>query len=147
MSTEENKEIVRQNTADFNACGGDAAKIRLAYDRHIGPDYVNHTLLRGDMNREQRIQYVLMMMPAMPDLNYTEEDMVAEGDKVVTRYTARFTHKGTFLGIPASGKQIVVKGVEINRIESGKIVETWDFMDYMGLMTQVGAIPGALPKK
>ncbi len=147
MSIEENKKIVRQNTADFNACSGDIAKIRVAYDKNIGPGYINHTLLRGDMNREQRIQYVLMMMPAMPDLNYTEEDMIAEGDKVVTRYTARFTHKGTFLGIPASGKQIVVKGVEINRIESGKIVETWDFMDYMGLMTQLGAIPGASPKK
>ena len=147
MSIEENKRIVRQNTADFNACGGDIAKIRLAYDKHIGPGYVNHTLLRGDMDREQRIQYVLMMMPAMPDLNYSEEDMVAEGDKVVTRYTARFTHKGTFLGIPASGKQIVVKGVEINRIASGKIVETWDYMDYTGLMSQLGAIAGASPKK
>jgi steroid delta-isomerase-like uncharacterized protein len=141
MSTEENKNLVRQNTEDFNACGGDPAKIRIAYEKHIGPGYINHTLLRGDMNREQRIQYVLMMMPAMPDLSYTVEDMVAEGDKVVTRYTARFTHKGTFLGIPASGKQIVAKGVEINRIEGGKIVESWDFLDYMGLMTQLGAIP------
>jgi steroid delta-isomerase-like uncharacterized protein len=147
MSIEENKKIVRQNAADFNACGGDTAKIRAAYEKYIGPGYINHTLLRGDMNRDQRIQYVLMMMPAMPDLNYTVEDMVGEEDKVVTRYTARFTHKGTFLGIPASGKQIVVKGVEINRIQDGKIVETWDFMDYLSLMTQLGAIPSTSPKK
>jgi predicted ester cyclase len=73
--------------------------------------------------------------------------MIAEGDKVVTRYTARFTHKGAFMGIPPTGKQIVARGVEINRIKDGKIVETWDFMDYLGVMTQLGVIPGASPKK
>ena len=146
MSSEANKKLVRQNAADFNACAGDAAKIRAAYEKYIGPGFIHHNP-RGDMNREQRIQYVLMMMPAMPDLNYDEEDIIAEGDKVVTRYTARFTHKGTFMGIPPTGKQIVAKGVEINRIKDGKIVETWDFLDYRGIMTQLGAIPGSSSKK
>ncbi len=108
---------------------------------------VCHHSSRGDMNREQRIQYVLMLMPAMPDLNYSAEDMIGEADKVVTRYTARFTHKGTFMGIPPTGKQIVARGVEINRIKDGKITETWDFMDYMGLMAQLGAGPGDSTKK
>jgi steroid delta-isomerase-like uncharacterized protein len=147
LSEKENKELILQLMEDFNACSGDAAKIRVSYERFIGPGYIHHHPIRGDVNREQRIQNVLMLMPAMPDLKYREEDMIAEGDKVVTRYTARFTHKGTFMGIPPSGKQIVAKGVEIHRIKDGKVVETWDFMDYLGIMTQLGAIPGTSPKK
>jgi predicted ester cyclase len=146
MSGEENKKIVRQNALDFNACGGDVSKIRTTYEKYIGPDFIHHGP-RGDMNREQRIQYVLMMMPAMPDLNYREEEMIAERDKVVTRYTASFTHKGAFMGIPPTGKQIIAKGVEINKIRDGKIVETWDFMDYLGIMIQLGIVPGASTKK
>lgn len=147
MSSEENKKVVRQLMVDFNECGGDATKIRASYERFIGPGYVHHHPLRGDVNREQRIQNVLMLMPAMPDLNYREEDMIAEGDKVVTRYTARFTHKGPFMGIPPTGKQIVAKGVEIHRIKDGKVVETWDFMDYMGIMAQLGMVSGGGAKK
>ncbi len=146
MSTEQNKKLVREMTNDFHACGGDVAKIRASYDKFIGPDFIHHSS-RGDMNREQRIQYVLMSMPAMPDLTYNEEDMVGEGDKVVTRYTARFTHKGPFMGVPPTGKQIMSRGVEINRIKDGKIAETWDFIDYLGVMIQLGIIPGSSPKK
>jgi predicted ester cyclase len=99
------------------------------------------------MSGEQRTQYVLAALPAIPDLNYTLEDMVAEGDKVVARYTARFTHKGTYMGIPATGKQVAAKGVEIYRLAGGKIVESWDFPDTLGMMTQLGAIPGRAPQK
>ena len=147
MSSEENKTLMRQFTKEFNRYAGDIGKIRALYEKFLAPNYVGHNLLRGDMNREQRIQYVVITTPAMPDLTYTEEDMLAEGDKVVTRYIARGTHKGTFMGIPATGKQIVVQGVQINKIVDGKCTETWDFMDYMGLMTQLGVIPGAAPRR
>ena len=147
MSGEENKKLMRQFTAEFNGYAGDITKIRALYERFLAPNYVGHNLLRGDMNREQRIQYVVMTTPAMPDLKYAEEDMLAEGDRVVTRYTARFTHTGTFMGIPPTGKQIVVRGVQINRMVDGKNVETWDFMDYMGLMTQLGVFPPTSLKK
>ena len=116
MSMEENKEILRHLTQEFNGYNGDVVKIRALYERYLAADYVGHSLLRGDLSRQQRIESVVMSVPAMPDLNYSADDMLAEGDKVVTRYTARGTHKGTFMGIPATGKQIVVKGVEINRI-------------------------------
>ena len=138
---EENKTLMRQFTAEFNSLKGDVAKIRALYDRFLAPNYVGHNLLRGDMNREQRIQYVVMTTPAMPDLNYSDEDMIAEGDQVVTRYTARFTHSGAFMGIPPTGKQIVVRGLQVNRIVDGKSAETWDFMDYLGLMNQLKATP------
>ena len=147
MSIEGNKEVVRQFTSDFNACGGDSTKIRALFEKYAAPDFVTHNLIRGDINREQRLQNVLMVMPAMPDLNYIIEDLVAEGDKVVARYIARFTHKGTYMGIPATGKQIVFKGAEIFKIAGGKFVETWDFPDALGMLTQLGVIPSASPKK
>ena len=142
MSSEENKKLMRQFTADFNSFKGDAIKIRALYEKFLAPNYVGHNLLSGDMNREKRIQSVVMSASVIPDLNYTEEDMIAEGDRVVTRYTARFTHTGPFMGIPPTGKQIAVRGVQINRIVDGKNAETWDFMDYMGVMTQLGVMPG-----
>jgi steroid delta-isomerase-like uncharacterized protein len=147
MSIEENKKLLRQFTSDFNSFKGDTTKIIALYERYLAPNYVGHNLLRGDMNREQRIQSLVMTTPAMPDLNYSEEEMIAEGDKVVTRYTARGTNKGTFMGMPPTGKQFAVKGIQINRITDGKIAETWDYMDYFGLMTQLGAIPSPSPKK
>jgi predicted ester cyclase len=147
MSGEDNKQLLRQFTSDFNSFKGDAAKIRALYEKFLAPNYVGHNLLSGDMNREQRIQTVVMSASLIPDLNYTEEDIISEGDKVVTRYIARFTHIGPFMGIPPTGKQIVVRGVQINRIVDGKNAETWDFMDYMGLMIQLGVVPGSFIKK
>jgi predicted ester cyclase len=147
MSGEENKKLVRQFTTDFNSFKGDTIKIRDLYENFLASNYIGHNLLSGDMNREKRIQSVLMSASIIPDLNYTEEDVIAEGDRVVTRYIARFTHTGPFMGIPPTGKQIVVRGVQINKIVDGKNTETWDFMDYMGLMTQLGAIPVSPIKK
>ncbi len=147
MSDPPNKELMRQFLTEYNGCGGDIAKIKASYERTLAPDYVGHNLLRGDMNREQRIQYVLATTPAMPDLTYTEEDMLADGDKVVTRYTARATHKGPFMGFQATGKQLTIRGVQINRFADGRIAETWDYMDYLGLMTQLGGVPGTKPSK
>ena len=86
-------------------------------------------------------------LSAFPDVNYSIDDILAEGDKTVIRCTLRATHKGTFMGIPATGKQIVVKGVEIDKIVGGKIVEAWGFSDSQGMMTQLGVISGAEPKK
>jgi predicted ester cyclase len=147
MVGDANKQLMRQFTTEFNSFKGDAAKIRALYEKSLAPDYIGHNLLSGDMNREQRIQSVIMTAPLIPDLTYSEEDMIAEGDKVVTRYIARFTHTGPFMRVPPTGKQVSVRGVQINRIVDGKNAETWDYMDYMGLMTQLGAIPGASPKK
>jgi predicted ester cyclase len=147
MLSEDNKQIMRQFTADFNSFKGDAVKIRALYEIFLAPNYIGHNLLSGDMNREKRIQSVVMSASIIPDLNYSEEDMISEGDKVVTRYIARFTHTGPFMGIPPTGRQIVVRGVQINRIVDGKNTETWDYMDYLGLMSQLGAVPGSSTKK
>jgi steroid delta-isomerase-like uncharacterized protein len=69
------------------------------------------------------------------------EDQVAEGDKVVTRWTATGTHKGELMGIPPSGKKVRVTGIAIDRLEDGKIVESWSSFDQLGMLQQIGAIP------
>ena len=80
---------------------------------------------------------------AVPDLTYTVEDQVAEGEKVVSRYTASGTHQGEFFGVAPTGKRIEMSGIQIDRFdeESGKMVEEWPEYDMLGAMKQMGAVP------
>ena len=74
-----------------------------------------------------------------PDLTITVEDQVAEGDMVVTRWIARGTHRGAFQGVPATGRDVVMAGTDIDRIVGGKVAECWAQVDELGLMRQLGA--------
>ena len=80
----------------------------------------------------------------LPDSHHTIEDLIAEGDKVVTRFRVTGTHRGEFLGVPATGKPINVTGMWIHRLENGHIVEgrQWGQWDALGFLQQVGAVPG-----
>jgi steroid delta-isomerase-like uncharacterized protein len=146
MSAKENKEFLRQGFKEWNETARDEARIRSLYGKHWAPGYIYHLSSLPDMNREQTIQRMVTVVSAFPDLNFSIDDMVAEGDKVAVKYTIKGTHKGTYQGIPATGKQIAVKGVEIFKIAGRKLVEGWDFPDSLGLMTQLGIVPSAAPK-
>lgn len=78
---------------------------------------------------------------AFPDFHITLEDVIAEGDRVVTRFTFSGTHQGEFMGIPATGKQFSITGIAIARIADGKLVEWWENADVMSLMQQLGVLP------
>ena len=78
---------------------------------------------------------------AFPDMHWVQKEMVAEGQKVVTRFVWTGTHRGAFLGIPATGKSVEVKGVVIDLLENGRMSESRILMDTMGLMQQLGVIP------
>jgi steroid delta-isomerase-like uncharacterized protein len=93
------------------------------------------------LDKAARKQLLLMFRDVFPDSAHTIEDMVAEGDRVVTRFTFRGTHKGELMGLAATGKQIAVDGMVIDRLSSGKIVEEWVIFDTMGMMQQLGATP------
>jgi len=80
---------------------------------------------------------------AFHGLNVTIEDMTADGDMVTCRFTARGEHKGEFMGLPPTGKPIVMTGIEIFRLEKGKIAELWGEANLMGLMQQLGILPGS----
>jgi len=141
MSTKENKELVRQMWKDVNTGSGDVEKVRAWYRKYATPGFVHHDPSRGDLNAEQRVQATVAAYSAFPDIVYSIEDIVAEGDKTSTRYTVRGTHQGAYLGVPPTGKQIALKGVNIYRFEGGKLAEAWDFPDSLGMMQQLGLIP------
>jgi steroid delta-isomerase-like uncharacterized protein len=138
MSTEENKALVRRLIEESNK-GQEAGMAAL--EELYAPDYVYHLGGFGDMDLAAWKQLALAWYTALPDSHTTLEDLIAEGDKVVARCTMRATHRGEFMGIPPTGKQVSVPGIEIHRIEDGKFVVTWDSYDMLGLLQQLGAIP------
>jgi steroid delta-isomerase-like uncharacterized protein len=81
------------------------------------------------------------MRAAFPDLNFSIEEQVSEGDKVASRFEWTGTHHGEFLGVPATGRQVRVWGIVIDRLEEGRIKETRIIMDIVGLMAQLGVFP------
>ena len=88
-------------------------------------------------------EWAIMIRNGFPDIRITTEDFVAEGDKVAGRFEAQGTHNGEFLGVAATGKTVSYSGINIMRIADGKIVEHWFQYDTMGIMQQIGAIPGS----
>lgn len=84
-----------------------------------------------------------MMRGGFPDIQWTLEEMVAESDKVAARFTMRGTHRGTFFGVPATGKIIEVQAMNIYRLSGGQFVEEHGQPDMLGLLQQIGAVPAA----
>lgn len=91
--------------------------------------------------REGLKAVLLQFRSAFPDIHWVVAEQICEGDKVVTRFTWTGTHRATFLGIPATGRRVEVKGVVIDRLESGKMADSRILMDTLGLMQQLGVIP------
>ena len=79
-------------------------------------------------------------LAAFPDRCLIANDVIADGDKVVTRWTWSGTHKGEYQGIAPTGKRVTVTGITISRIEGGKVVEEWEEFDRLGLMQQLGLV-------
>lgn len=85
--------------------------------------------------------YIGMYRAAFPDLHVSIDDTIAEGDRVVIRWTARGTHQGELMGVPPTGKQAVVTGINIFRVSDGRIQEEWVNWDTLGLLQQLGVAP------
>ena len=136
MSVQENREVVRREVAFWNGHDAEAVGEVYAADyRGVDPAGTH----AGDL--AQLKQSVAAVFAAFPDLSLTADDVIVEGDKAVKVWTVRATHKGEWLGIPATGKKIVVTGTNVFRIANGKIVECWAQMDALGMMQQLGVIP------
>lgn len=120
---------------------GDMFRDVAAAERRIGPDYVDHN--NEDAGRGPAVfrAHVEAVLGTFPDFSLTIEDMIAEGDKVVTRVAARGTHGGTWRGIAPSGNVVRVKGINIDRIAGGRIVEHWGEADTVGMLIQMGVDP------
>jgi predicted ester cyclase len=130
MSTQDNKAIVRRwneelwtgNQAIFEEC--------------LAPNCLFHRT----GSQEELKKNVNEFRQAFPDAHGTIEDLIAEGDKVVTRWTVHGTHQGALWGAAPTGKQVTYTGMTINRMAEGKIVEDWYEGDVLGLLHQIGAL-------
>ena len=113
----------------------------------LSPDVVVHgTTADGEVRGvDQVMAFIRDYRRAFPDALSTVEDQVAEGDRVVTRWRARGTHRGDLGSIPATGRRIDVEGITIERIAAGRIAEVWVVRDWLGLLRQLGALPDPVP--
>jgi steroid delta-isomerase-like uncharacterized protein len=137
VSTKDNKAIVRRFVDEVWSKGNMAVA-----DEVVAANVVDHNPIPGQAAGVEGIkQVVATFRRAFPDAQFRSEDMIAEGDKVVTRWTGRGTHKGEFADIPATGRAIVMTGIDIFRVANGKIVERWANQDDLGMMKQLGVIP------
>jgi len=93
------------------------------------------------LDREGHRQMIADFQDAFPDGRNTSEELLAEGDKVVQRWTFRGTHQGAFQGIPPTGRPVTLTGISIRRVDDGTIVESWHELDTLGLLQQLGVSP------
>ena len=139
MSTEESKNIIRKYREAYNTNNMDLLAEVLA------PSFVAHNMLPNVPQTLEGAKMVHIQNKAVfPDAHTMTDDLLAEGDMVVERWTMTMHHTGApfFIGnLPASGKEVEVSGINSYRIANGKIVETWADMDFMGVLQQVGLIP------
>jgi steroid delta-isomerase-like uncharacterized protein len=135
--SEQNKAVVRRGFEEVWSKGD-----LVALDEVYAADVVSHDAPPGlPPGREGTRQFVLMYRSAFPDTHMTIGDQIANGDKVVTRWTATGTHKAELMGIPATGKHVTVKGITIDRLDGGVIVEYWSSFDQLGMLQQLGVVP------
>jgi steroid delta-isomerase-like uncharacterized protein len=109
-------------------------------DRFIAEDYVNHNDFVAD-GREANRQFWAGFFTGMPDVSVTMEDLVISGDRVVGRFIYRGTHTGELVGIPASGKPVEMRTIDIWRVQNGMFIEHWDELNLMQMFQQIGALP------
>lgn len=136
--SEQNKALVRRAVEEIWNQGNYAA-----LGEFVASDIVIHaTMPEAEISGPEGIkQFYSTLHNAFPDLRFTIEDQIAEGDRVVTRWSARGTHTGDFQGIPPTGMQFRLTGIDIDRIANGKVVECWPNADELGLLQQLGALP------
>jgi len=134
--TEKNKAIVLRSYEEVWHQG----KLEVI-DEIFAVDFISHEPVGEIHGVEGLKQYAPMVLTAFPDIQITTEDQIAEGDKVVIRWTITGTHKGEFMGISPTGVQVTWTGITIYRIAGGKIVELWANSDDLGVLQQLGVIP------
>jgi steroid delta-isomerase-like uncharacterized protein len=124
-----------------------------AVDRHYSPDYIQHNADVAAWAKSQGLapldgvkRFFSGFFEAFPDFKPTIDHLYAEGDKVFAFVTWRGTHKGTFLGVPATGKEIVIRTAEIMRVENGKFAEHWDVVDQNKMLEALGLIQMVQPR-
>ena len=139
MSAEQNKSIVRRWVEE----GWNKRNLALI-DQLFTPNFYQHETGPETVNSSEALkQFHAGYLSAIPDLQFTIEDLIAEGDKVVWRFKATGHQNGALMGMPASGKAVAVTGTITFRLENSRMAEAWLNLDVLGLLQQVGIIPVA----
>ena len=134
MSADENKKIAKEFFERIWNQGDESA-----IDQFIPVDAAGNDPDFGSGREGFKVQW-RKWREAFPDLHFECKDFVAEGDKVLTRWTLTGTHQGEFLGAPATGNKIKVEGMSLDRIENGLVAEGFDGWDNIGFRKQLGLI-------
>jgi len=136
MSVEENKAIVRSFLHDVWGAGNLSLVDELVADDHV------HHLTRRDVHGPEGVrQLVSGFRRFLPDFQATIKDLIAEGDRVVVYFVLSGTDKGGYMDNSPSGNPVKYNGIDIFRVDGGKIAERWGIVDTISLMHQIGAIP------
>ena len=138
MAEEDNKAVVRRYYDEVL----NQRKTDLL-DELAVEDYIEHDPFPGQGNGLADLKArVAGLCAAFDPLHFTIEDVIAEGDKVVVRWTNAGTHSGAFMGMPATGKDFGIAGIDIHVVTGGKLAEHWHVVDQLTQMQQLGLIPG-----
>jgi steroid delta-isomerase-like uncharacterized protein len=140
MSTETNKQLVQRY---YDEVHNDRNYDLI--DALIAPNFKEHDPLPGQQEGRTGIKQREKMLADSLDVHFTVEDMIAEGDKVVVRWRNRGTHIGEFLGVPPTGRDFSIEGINVYRVEDGRLAEGWSVADVFGQMLQLGVIPAPEP--
>jgi steroid delta-isomerase-like uncharacterized protein len=140
MPTVESREIARRFTEEC----WDRNDVSVL-DDIMAADFDDHDPAPGQgPGRDGYKQVTAQYFSAFSDFRVRNEDVIAEEDKAVLRWTARGRHTGPLMGMPPTGKDVTLRGIDIIRVDDrGRIVERWGEFDLFGLLTQLGALPGA----
>jgi steroid delta-isomerase-like uncharacterized protein len=142
MSIEQNKAIIRRYYEEvFN--GRNIAVL----EELAAMEYVENSPLPGQSDGFEGLRQRVSLIQAAFQPQFTIEDLIAEGDKVVVRWSQQATHVGDFMGIPASGKALSITGIDIHGLRNGKMAEHWDIVDLLGLLQQLGLVPQPDPSR
>jgi steroid delta-isomerase-like uncharacterized protein len=139
MTPGENKEIIRAFVDEVINQG----KLDRADDL-VAQDFIELDPLPGQRQGREGLKEIIgVIRTAFPDIHWVMEEMVAEGELVFSRFTWSGTHRGAFLGIPATGRRVNVPGMVLDRLVAGRMAESRILMNTMAMMQQLGVIPGA----
>ena len=136
--SEKNKAVIRRFYDDVFAAG----KMNIAaIDQYLAADFVGHDLPAGLNGGAGYKKFVGMFAASFSDTTPIEaHEMISNGDKIVVRWSSTGKHSGEFMGIPATGRRITVKGIDIYRLAEGKIADLWQEIDLLGILQQISVL-------
>jgi len=138
VSAEENKAVIRRAYDEL----WNERNVSVV-DELVAEDFLNHAAPPGRQRGRQGLKDVVRMFEsAFPDFRYGVEDVISEGEKVVVRDVFTGTHRGDFMGIPATGNRVTMEAIHIYRFDEGRLAEHWVARDDLGMMRQLGVVPG-----